>query len=183
MCYSPEYRLTDWEYSESFLTREEWETLKTQEDLYLKTRKTNKVFNPPTNISAALEDVESLLESPSLRLIGEGPSHPEMMRRALVSGGATGNLTGWRKVSEQRRAYALATWMFVGLFLVRILVEGPLYLAGNVAALGIFKLVLGWPAFALTAFVAYRVIRKARQDTPVESADSLDSEADTPVER
>lgn len=51
-----------------------------------------KVFNPPTNISAALEDVESLLESPSLRLIGEGPSHPEMMRRALVSGGATGNL-------------------------------------------------------------------------------------------
>jgi hypothetical protein len=82
-------------------------------------------------------------------------------------GGATGDLTGWRKVPEQRRAYALATWMFVGLFALRILIEGPLYLAGNVAALGIFKLVLGWPAFALSAFMAYRVIRKARQDAPV----------------
>jgi hypothetical protein len=57
--------------------------------------------------------------------------------------------------------------MFVGLFALRILIEGPLYLAGNVAALGIFKLVLGWPAFALSAFMAYRVIRKARQDAPV----------------
>jgi len=91
-------------------------------------------------------------------------------------GGATGDLTGWRKVPEQRRAYALATWMFVALFLGRIIIEGPLYLAGNVAALGIFKLVLGWPAFALTAFAAYRVIQKARHDAPI-SVDAGDVDA------
>ncbi len=87
-------------------------------------------------------------------------------------GGATGDLTGWRRSREQRRAYALATWLFVGLFLLRILIEGPLYLAGDVAALGIFKLVLGWPAFALTAFIAYRVIQKARHDAPIDSSEA-----------
>jgi Protein of unknown function (DUF3159) len=95
-------------------------------------------------------------------------------------GGATGDLTGWRRVREQRRAYALATWMFVALFLGRIVIEGPLYLAGNVAALGIFKLILGWPAFALTAFLAYRVIQKARHEAPVpveSPAESLPTDA------
>jgi hypothetical protein len=86
-------------------------------------------------------------------------------------GGATGDLTGWRRVREQRRAFALATWMFVGLFAGRIIIEGPLYLAGNVAALGVFKLILGWPAFALTAFLAYRVIQKARHEAPVPPTD------------
>jgi len=86
-------------------------------------------------------------------------------------GAATGDLTGWRSVPEQRRAYALATWMFVALFLGRILIEGPLYLAGNVAALGIVKLILGWPALALTAFLAYRVIHKARQEAPVHATE------------
>lgn len=94
-------------------------------------------------------------------------------------GAATGDLTGWRTVPEQRRAYALATWMFVALFLGRIVIEGPLYLAGNVAALGIFKLILGWPAFALTAFLAYRVIHNARQEAPVQSSTATD---DVPVD-
>jgi len=41
----------------------------------------------------ALEDVESLLESPSLVMLGEGPTHPGHLRRAIAESGATGNLT------------------------------------------------------------------------------------------
>jgi uncharacterized protein len=51
-----------------------------------------RVFDPPTNLETALEDVESLLESPSLVMLGEGPAHKTHMRRALVSGAASGNL-------------------------------------------------------------------------------------------
>jgi hypothetical protein len=82
-------------------------------------------------------------------------------------GAATGDLTGWRTVPEQRRAYALATWFFVAVFALRIAVQLPLYLAGSVAALGTARLFMGWPLFALAAFLAYRVISVARRDAPV----------------
>ncbi|GMA19503.1 DUF3159 domain-containing protein [Arsenicicoccus piscis] len=39
------------------------------------------------------------------------------------------------------------TLVLVGLFAVRLLVAVPLYLAGQVAALGIAKIVLGWPLY------------------------------------
>lgn len=51
-----------------------------------------RVFDPPTDLDAALADVESLLESPSLVMLGEGPGHPAHMVRALRSGRAMGNL-------------------------------------------------------------------------------------------
>jgi hypothetical protein len=86
-------------------------------------------------------------------------------------GAATGDLSGWRKVPEQRRAYALATWFFVGVFFLRLLVQVPLYLAGQVEALGVARLAMGWPLFALAAFLAFRVITKARKEAPVPVAE------------
>ena len=82
-------------------------------------------------------------------------------------GAATGDLTGWRAVPEQRRAYSLATWIFAAVFAVRVVVQVPLYLAGWVGPLGIAKLALGWPLFALAAYLSYRVIAKARREAPV----------------
>ncbi len=82
-------------------------------------------------------------------------------------GAALGDPTGWRRVPEQRRAYTLATWLFVAVFVLRIAVQVPLYLAGQVGPLGVAKLVLGWPPYALAAWLAYRVIRRAREDAPV----------------
>lgn len=82
-------------------------------------------------------------------------------------GAATGDVSGWRAVPEQRRAYSLATWFFVAVFFLRLLVQVPLYLADAVAALGTAKLFMGWPLFAAAAFLAYRVISKARREAPV----------------
>jgi len=82
-------------------------------------------------------------------------------------GAATGDITGWRRVPEQRRAFALATWFFVAVFALRLLVQVPLYLAGAVGALGTAKLFMGWPLFALAAYLAFRVISRARREAPV----------------
>jgi hypothetical protein len=82
-------------------------------------------------------------------------------------GAATGDVSGWRRVPEQRRAYALATWFFVGVFALRLVVQVPLYLAGAVGALGTMKLFMGWPLFALAAFLSFRVITRARAEAPV----------------
>jgi hypothetical protein len=51
-----------------------------------------RVFDPPTPLDAALDGLESLLESPSLTMIGEGPVHASHMLTAVAGGQAVGNL-------------------------------------------------------------------------------------------
>jgi toxin-antitoxin system PIN domain toxin len=51
-----------------------------------------RVFDPPTNLDTALEDLDSLFSSPWIVLLGEGPAHTEHLRRTVSSGRATGNL-------------------------------------------------------------------------------------------
>lgn len=51
-----------------------------------------RVFTPPTDLHVAVEDLESLLACPSLRLLGEGPTHAAHLRRMVLGGDASGNL-------------------------------------------------------------------------------------------
>jgi toxin-antitoxin system PIN domain toxin len=51
-----------------------------------------RVFDPPTDPRVALDDLESLFDSPSLTLLGEGPSHPAHLRQTVEAGHASGNL-------------------------------------------------------------------------------------------
>jgi hypothetical protein len=51
-----------------------------------------RVFTPPSPLADILEDLESLLRSPSLVMVGEGPAHLAHMLRSIVDGDASGNL-------------------------------------------------------------------------------------------
>ena len=51
-----------------------------------------RVFDPPTDLDVALQDLESLLSSPVLVLLGEGTAHRMHMRRSIETGRAAGNL-------------------------------------------------------------------------------------------
>lgn len=51
-----------------------------------------RVFNPPTPLEHALEDLESLLQSPTLLLLGEGPSHLGHLLRLFGQAPVQGNL-------------------------------------------------------------------------------------------
>jgi toxin-antitoxin system PIN domain toxin len=51
-----------------------------------------RVFDPPTPLERALDDLDSLLESPTLHLLGEGVAHRGQLRRCVEGGRATGNL-------------------------------------------------------------------------------------------
>ncbi len=51
-----------------------------------------RVFDPPTDLEVALEDLESVLASPSLVLLGEGPGHPAHLQHMASAGAAVGNL-------------------------------------------------------------------------------------------
>lgn len=51
-----------------------------------------RVFDPPTDLDVALQDLGSLLASPSLVLLGEGTTHRAHMTRMIEAGRASGNL-------------------------------------------------------------------------------------------
>jgi hypothetical protein len=77
----------------------------------------------------------------------------------VVVGAITGDPSGWRQDPDLRRVFAAATWVWVFVFGGRILVQVPLYLAGWVGALGVAKVLMGWPLFLFGAYVTYRLLR------------------------
>lgn len=88
-----------------------------------------------------------------------------LARRSLVCffyAMLTGLPTGWQRepsLRPLRRRCALLTWMWAGLFGLRVAVQAPLWAAGAVAALGIAKLALGLPLFALGAWATWWGLR------------------------
>jgi len=73
---------------------------------------------------------------------------------------------GWRRHSGIVSVASRLGWVFVGLYVLRLGVMVPLYLGGQVTALGITKIVLGWPAYLLAVLVMGLVI--LRGHTPLE---------------
>jgi uncharacterized protein len=51
-----------------------------------------RVFDPPSSLESALDDLESLLDAPALVLLGEGPQHSTHLFRLIKAGHAIGNL-------------------------------------------------------------------------------------------
>lgn len=88
----------------------------------------------------------------------------------VIMGFLTGIGSTWRTNTQLRRVFTAASWIWVGLFFGRLAIQVPLYLAGEVAALGVVRIVLGWPAFLAAAYVTYRVLapvyRELRNDSP-----------------
>lgn len=49
-----------------------------------------RIFKRPTPVAGAADAVEALLESPSVRLLGEGPGHWPLLRRLVLKGAVVG---------------------------------------------------------------------------------------------
>jgi intracellular septation protein A len=89
----------------------------------------------------------------------------------LVLGPILGENLHWRKVAERKRAYIKASWLWVGLFASRLIVQYPLYKTGNLNALGTARLVMGYPLFAAVAWGSWLIIRKVPAAIPPEKSD------------
>jgi len=76
----------------------------------------------------------------------------------IAMGYLTGDGTAWRKDQRLRRTYAAASWIWVGVFFLRLSVQAPLYLAGAIEALGVARVIMGWPLFLAGAYFTYRVL-------------------------
>jgi hypothetical protein len=68
---------------------------------------------------------------------------------------------GWREDPTRLRAFTRASWLWAGLFSLRLVVELPLYFAGAVLALGVARTALGLPLFALGLWLTWLLVRRA----------------------
>lgn len=73
---------------------------------------------------------------------------------------------GWREDPRRMRAFVLASWLWAGLFLLRLVVQLPLYLAGAVVALGVAKTAMGIPLFGLGLWLTWLLVRRHRVPAP-----------------
>ena len=77
----------------------------------------------------------------------------------LAVGFLMGEGTAWRGDKRKRRVFFWLSIAWAGLFAARLIVQLPLYFAGNVTALGTLKLVMGLPLFAPLVAVTWLAVR------------------------
>ncbi len=107
-----------------------------------------------------------------------------VIRQPLVAWGAQflwSMPKGWMRDSTYKTLYGrcvYATWVWVGVFAIRLVVTVPLYLSGAVVALGVAKIALGLPLFAVAAALTWLLLRNMRPE--IEEDDDDDEEAALP---
>jgi hypothetical protein len=76
----------------------------------------------------------------------------------LIVGALLGEGTSWRENRDEVRLYSRASWIWVGVFVLRLAVQLPLYLTGSLVALGVAKTAMGLPVFLLGVWLTYLVL-------------------------
>ena len=78
----------------------------------------------------------------------------------LMLGPLLGENLTWRNDPIRKRAYVRAGWLWVGLFISRLIVQYPLYKAGNINVLGTARLIMGYPLFLAAGWGSWVILRK-----------------------
>ena len=65
----------------------------------------------------------------------------------------------WRQDPKQMRDFSRASWVWVVLFALRLAVQLPLYLAGALTALGVARIAMGIPLFAVGIWLSWLILR------------------------
>lgn len=70
----------------------------------------------------------------------------------------------WRADRLKMRTFNQASFVWAGVFLLRLSIMLPLYLAGGVVALGVVRTALGLPLIALAAWITWLLVRHTRTE-------------------
>lgn len=99
----------------------------------------------------------------------------------LLLGFLRGSLTEWRKTVALRRAAQLTTVFWIIVFGARLAVQLPLYFSGSTEALGVARLVMGVPLFAIAVLFTWLVLGRVSafvDEASPDRADEGDSTSD-----
>lgn len=81
--------------------------------------------------------------------------------------------TAWRRDKGLVAVCSRLTWVLVALFALRVAIMLPLYLAGEVAWLGVAKIGLGWPAYLVAVVVMGMLLAAGRTPQTDDGADDV----------
>jgi uncharacterized protein DUF3159 len=84
----------------------------------------------------------------------------------VLLGFTLGEDLNWRRVRPRMRVYQQATWLWVGVFALRAVVQGWLYAAGQATALGFVNVLLGLPLFGLAVGLSWLIVRRVPTAKP-----------------
>lgn len=84
----------------------------------------------------------------------------------FLIGAVLQDLTGWRSDPAMRRLAHRLTLVLLAPMVIRLGVQLPLYLAGEVSWLALSRVVLGWPLHAATLTVAGLMLLRGRTPLP-----------------
>ncbi len=76
-----------------------------------------------------------------------------------TAGGFTRWAAAWRTDRLVMRRYTVATWLWVAMFALRLAVQVPLFLGGEVGWLGTARIVMGIPLWALVLWLTWAMVR------------------------
>lgn len=93
----------------------------------------------------------------------------------LLLGFLRGSLSAWRRVPVLVRAAQLCTVVWILLFAARLAVQLPLFFAGQTEALGVSRLVMGVPLFAIAVIFTWLVL--SRVSSAVDTAERAEAGA------
>jgi len=96
----------------------------------------------------------------------------------LMLGPITGEMVTWRQVPGRMRAFTMATWLLGAMFAFKLVVQVPLWMAGQTTALGIARLVMGYPLYLACLYVCWQIIKQAPPPLKPEPAEA-ESEAES----
>lgn len=85
------------------------------------------------------------------------------VRRPLL-GVVVGTVTrsrAWRDDPHLLSAYQRASWIWTGSFVLRVLVMTPMWLSGQLLALGVAKVVMGWPMVLVVIWLSWQLLEPA----------------------
>lgn len=83
----------------------------------------------------------------------------------VVVGLITGQRFRWRKDPDLLRAYRIASWPWVGQYVLRVVLFGALWLAGEAVLLAIMRLALTWPLQVACIAISWWVLRRTLPPT------------------
>ena len=78
----------------------------------------------------------------------------------VLLGPILGENLDWRKHPARYRAYRNATWIWFGLFAIRLIIQYPLYKANQLNALGVVNIFLGVPLYLVVLWTTWMVIKR-----------------------
>lgn len=77
----------------------------------------------------------------------------------FLVGALRSDFTEWRSIPQIKKAATVASLLWLSMFILRLAVQLPLYFAGEVAELGVARLVMGTPLFALVVLCTWLLFR------------------------